>query len=402
MKKNNLIYLSFAFMLFFASFSLCDGWEKNADGWLYSQNGSYCFNTFIQDSGSTYYFDQNGKCVQNSWIKLSDDAWYYAGTTGKLYVDGIFHINDNMYYFDANGKLLKGWIDDTYYANEQGYLVIGWQQLPISKQGIVKQDETEAWYYFKSDGKKVAAENETYTTKTFEDRKYCFDQRGVLCVGWVQMKQEDPEIKGYMYFAEKETTQFKFGQAVVSTWYAAPSPTIANMSEEVAWYYFNSAGYPKCGQTENYQRTRIDNKYYLFNDFGNPVSGVRRVGENYYYFGNDRNDCSMKAGLVSVVDGSGVKNSYYFSSSGQGYSGVYNSKLYFHGLLQKADSLTKYEAFVVNSQMYLVNSSGVIAKNKKKVKDGDGNTWTTNSSGIVTDYEGGRISECIYPEPNVD
>lgn len=405
MKKTKILFLSLAFIILSLSTVFADGWNQDSTGgYKYEKNGSYCFNTFIDDNGNRYYVGSDGYRVTNTWIKLNDTDWYYAGSDGKLYKGGKKVINDNIYVFDDNGKLKKGWIDNLYYANDEGYLVKGWQQLPLDNNEIVRKgDDENGWFYFKEDGKKVYAENGGYLIRNFEDRKYCFDQRGVMQVGWVEMQSTNPRIKGCMYFADVETAKFKYGQAVTGTWYAAPSPSFANMSEEIAWYYFLPTGYPKCGQEDGYQKVRIDDKYYMFNDNGNPVSGVRKSGTEYYYFGNDKNDCSMKTGLKNIVDGSGSTNMYYFrENGGQGYTGVKDNRVFYKGRLQKADVGTKYQAFKVNGSLYLVNPSGFVAKNRKLVKDSDGNVWSTNSQGVVTYTSGGTESQLLMPEPNED
>lgn len=405
MRKTHLLFLYVVFAFWTATFAFANGWEKDDRGYKYQRDNSYCFNTFIEDGGYTYYIANDGYMVSKSWIKLSDSDWYYADSSGKIFKDGKKVIDNKIYIFDKNGKLKKGWIDGTYYANDQGYLVKGWQHIPVDTNEVVRKSEDDtAWFYFKEDGSKICAENTGVIVKTFDDRKYCFDERGIMQVGWVEVHEgQTPRIKGYMYFADQETSKFKYGQAITGTWFAAPSPDFANLSEEVAWYYFTMSGYPKCGAEDKYQKIRIDEKYYLFNDYGNPVSGVRKSGDSYYYFGDNRNDCSMKTGMRTVVDGSGTANTYYFREvSGEGYTGVKDNKIFYKGRLQKADKGTKYQAFKINGSVYLVNTQGILVKGKKNVKDADGYTWNTNANGIATSPDGGEYVENILPEPNED
>ena len=44
----------------------------------------------------------------------------------------------------------------------------------------------------------------------------------------------------------------------------------------------------------------------------------------------------------------------------------------------------KYAAIKVDNLTRLVNTNGVVMTNKKKIKDGDGCAWSTNSGGVVT------------------
>ena len=51
----------------------------------------------------------------------------------------------------------------------------------------------------------------------------------------------------------------------------------------------------------------------------------------------------------------------------------------------------------------MVNASGTILKNRKKVKDGDGSAWSTNSSGIVTYHdEDADYTTPSAPELSID
>ncbi|MBQ2204535.1 MAG: cell wall-binding protein, partial [Lachnospiraceae bacterium] len=160
----------------------------------------------------------------------------------------------------------------------------------------------------------------------------------------------------------------------------------------------------RCAQEGKYMKVRFNDKTYLFNEFGYAVYGIHVVNNEYYYFGSGVSDCSMKTGLLNYdVDGTNDGASFFFQDDGIGLSGVKNNKLYYKGKLQMASSEQKYAAFKVNNLIYLVNSSGSIMKNKKKVTDGDGCKWSTNSGGVVTyKEEGADYTEAAPPELSND
>ena len=85
------------------------------------------------------------------------------------------------------------------------------------------------------------------------------------------------------------------------------------------------------------------------------------------------------------IDDGGEMREILFTSTGRGYTGVYNNYLYYMGKLQKADSGSKYEVFTIqdgdSSKNYVINTSGRIAKNTT-VKDRDGIKYKTNSGGV--------------------
>ncbi len=96
----------------------------------------------------------------------------------------------------------------------------------------------------------------------------------------------------------------------------------------------------------------------------------------------------MKTGIFNRdIDGSEDGASFYFEEDGRGYTGVKNGKLYYKGKLQMADPEQKYAGIQVNNLIYLVNSSGVVQKNKKNIKDADDYRWSTNSTGVVTNKD---------------
>ena len=119
-----------------------------------------------------------------------------------------------------------------------------------------------------------------------------------------------------------------------------------------------------------------------------------------YYFGT-RAQSAMLKGKHNVDEGSNTVQ-YYFSSTGKGYTGVYENYLYYMGKLQKADSGSRYEVFTIwtgnNPKNYVVNSSGKIAKNTT-VKDRDGVKYKTNGSGILIKEDDEEVEGKTYKSP---
>lgn len=109
----------------------------------------------------------------------------------------------------------------------------------------------------------------------------------------------------------------------------------------------------------------------------------------------------MLRGKQKIDDG-GEMREYYFTSTGRGYTGVYNNYLYYMGKLQKADSGSKYEVFTIqdgdSSKNYVINTSGRIAKNTT-VKDRDGIKYKTNSGGVLIEEDGDRVEGGTYSSP---
>ena len=327
---------------------------------------------------------------------------YYAGNDGVFKRDGAFDIDGYKYYLDVMGRLQKGWCGDNqeYYGDlEDGFLINGFQELEVPRDWATENEkEKTAWFYFDtSTCKRVYSENDPYISKMIGNRRYCFER-----TGWRLIRETEPAMKGWMYFVEETTDEFKFGEAVTDTWYSVEPPTEILPSMEVRFFYFNGQGQPRTAPVGKYQKVRLGDKTYLFNEYGYAVYGIRKVDNEYYYFGNSDADCSMRVGKYTLQDSLGNRYHYYFKDSGEGYTGVHQNKLYYKGLLQTAGEYTKYEAIKVDGIVRLVNESGTIMKNKKMVKDASGVVWSTNSSGIVTYTDEGVVNEPTFPLVNED
>ena len=339
-------------------------WKKGADNlWRYlNGNGEMAVNTWVDN---TYYMDSNGILVTDKWMKFQESGsseykWYYFGSSGKAIMDNWSKINNKWYYFDSNGEMQTGWVlDNMYYCGTDGAMRTGWQKLfppdsdydPDRVSPGDEDDDGKRWYYFSDSGKKYMPKETSgdYGTYKIDGVAYCFDSDGALQTGC-----------------------------------------------DVEWFYFSSNGTPKAGPKEGeattQNLTKINGKTYLFNDRGNPVYGLQkvRIGSTSeytsYYFG-DKKTSTMQKGKIKVTEGDGDEETYYFSDSGRGYTGVKDGYLYYMGKLQRAEDGVRYEPITIpagNSYTtYVVNASGKVAKNTT-VKNADGVKYKTSSSGSLT------------------
>ncbi len=133
MKKIIFGIFSCIFVFIFNSLNFTDGWVQNGGLYYYQQNDDYVKNQFVNTMDGSYYLDQNGIIISNNWVGFRDGRIYYAKEDGRIATKGETKINGNAYYFDRDGLLKKGWIDDIYYANDNGFLVTGFQELSIPK-----------------------------------------------------------------------------------------------------------------------------------------------------------------------------------------------------------------------------------------------------------------------------
>lgn len=390
-------------------------WRKGADNqWRYlNAQGVMAINTWADEN---YYVDSNGIMVTDKWMKLSkknpkwgeenEMVWYYFSGSGKAVSDGWVKIAGKYYYFDEDGEMQTGWVDDdTYYLGEDGAMRTGWLFLKdpdVDEDDEVipyQDDENSHWYYFQSSGKKYVPSitSGDYKLYKIEGSYYCFDSNGAMQTGWVDMKdKEDGSFENYRYFKNDGTVQTGW----LSTTPPEDDDYDLDLGVDVQWYYFSSTGVPKVGERMEDASTsdlvKINGITYLFNEKGNPVYGLRKlqIGSTgdyaFYYFGEDKATSSVVKGKVTVEEGDGSKNQFYFTESGnksgRGYNGVKDGYLFYMGKLQKAESGTKYEAIEVENKVYLVNTSGKIVKSGT-VKDANGTKFKTNSSGQITQVD---------------
>lgn len=383
-------------------------WRQGGDGlWRYIGNNGYMVtNTWVDDD--TYYVDTNGIMVAGKWLQVtntrSDDRdydWYYFTGTGKSVKNKWEKIADKWYYFDDTGVMQTGWVlDDMYYCGTDGVMVTGWQKLEPA-DGIddndysgpfEDEDDGKRWYYFGTNGKKVVpdSDGDNFKQKRINGVYYVLAEDGAMQTGWVCVTGDDSDnIEDYRYVDSNGTVRVG--------WYSIEPPEniMGGYDHDVEWFYFSNRGVPQTGPEKGAARSsdikKINGNSYLFNEKGVPVYGLQQVylssdGSEYtaYYFGS-RSQSSMLRGKQRIDEG-GTTVQYYFTSTGRGYTGVYENNLYYMGKQQKADSGSKYEVISIPDgdgyKNYVVNTSGRIAKNTT-VKDNDGIKYKTSSGGLL-------------------
>lgn len=371
-------------------------WRRGADNlWRYLDDyGHMAVNCWVDE---VYYVDANGIMLSGCWQQLyespygeTDDVhWYYFQDNGKAVADAWKKINDKWYHFDPNCIMETGWVDeDMYYCGDDGAALTGWNRLyppedEYAYWGPFDDSDGMYWYYFNSSGKKfVPTDGGEYMEKRINGAYYCFDSNGIMQTGWVPFSGGG-DISNYRFYLSD-------GRGVTG-WYSAepPAELYANYENDVEWFYFPKSAVPKVGSAELNTKdfVKINNKSFLFNANGNPVCGLQKVKigdtEDYcmYYFDEEKR--TAVTGKKEIDEGDGNVCTYYFSSNGRGYTGVYNNSLYYKGKLQMAENGLRYQAVNVNGQPYLVNESGRVTKSTSGVKDADGNKYITGTNGVI-------------------
>ena len=440
-----------------------DSWKKSGNNWYYlDSDGEMAIDQLIEDGDNYYYVDINGVMASNQWVAIeNEDAgeddepehyWYYFQANGKALTNGdndkvsLKTINGKKYAFDDEGKMLYGWVDDAsaerldntdgdgfrdadYYfgGEDDGAMTTGWLQIDITYDEAINDDykytaaafnddeDQTRWFYFKSNGKKIFAEDGDRTKdKTINGKKYAFDEYGAMVAEW-SLDEEDlgtnpqaftssvassAEVITGKAFDSKYTESWKYfssvedGARVSKGWFKVVPAEFLNEDkyndDEDFWYYADGSGNLYAGEFKT-----IKGKKYAFRNDGRMLNGLKFIKEDAdnqslsvyaddddtwnfdneddfldhaaefyepegykcFYFG-DGDDGAMRTNKTNVeIDGE--NHNFYFEKSGgnkgAGVTGEEDDKLYQSGMLLKADSDDKY---IVVEKTTHVNADG--------------------------------------------
>lgn len=364
------------------------------------------------------------------WDEDGDEQWYYFQATGKMAYDKKLTYKGSTYYFDGEGTMLTGWVsdsdgtiqsadsaepDETYFCDETGARIqSGWV---VSTEPGTDEDDADAdeyWYYLKSSGK-LATGKQT----NIKGQMYFFDGEGRMLSGWVAYdgdsyfeidgEDSDAELRADAYTAVYYCGGEDDGHAKKNKWMKLwrPADTYEEDSDVDSYWYWIAAdgkiyipsdadaeadrytlgdGEMEFQSTTTATKKKINSKEYFFNangemlsDFVKMTASNANIASGLYYFG-DEDDGSMKTGSQSVKDDNDETYKFYFgtkavSSTGEakgvGITGNKSGKLYFNGLLIRADDY-KYQTATIDGHTFIVNQNGSIQHSQVEYKeDGD-------------------------------
>ncbi|WP_027640286.1 hypothetical protein [Enterocloster clostridioformis] len=334
-----------------------DQWKKSGNNWYWLDgNGEMAIDQLIEDGDNYYYVDINGVMAANQWVAIDnedagqddepDHYWYYFQANGKALTQGdndkvsLKTVNGKKYAFDDEGRMLFGWVDEnsaervdntdgdafkegTYYfgGEDDGAMTVGWLQLDVTYDEatneeykytapVFNDDEDQTrWFYFKSNGKKIYAEDGDRTKdKTINGKKYAFDEYGAMVAEW-SLDEGDLEGKSLASYSDA----VKSGKINAGTASANDIVTgkAFNAKYSEAWKYFNSVddgarvskGWFKVVPAEylNDEKYNDDEDFWYYADgSGNLYAGEFKTikGKKYAF----RNDGRMLDGLKFIYE----------------------------------------------------------------------------------------------------
>lgn len=161
--------------------SVQSGWYQDGADWYFYSNGAPVKEQFLTLGGVTYYFDYDGKmCTgyraiqtnneteqyifgksgalqKNKWIKLYVNDWYYALNDGKL-AEGWKQIGGAWYWFDSSGRMKTGWAQINGKVNV--FREDGRWKYEVNKSGWFLECGT--WFYYQNGKPYTGWINNTY------------------------------------------------------------------------------------------------------------------------------------------------------------------------------------------------------------------------------------------------
>ena len=280
--------------------------------------------------GKKYYFEENGVMKHDTWqdtYYLTTKGWVATGwqtlkdnegneatfyfdpnTKNKTFgraLTGWRTISKKRYYFDDEGRMQRGWLDDTFYLKDDGAMATGWLNLGT--------EESPVWYYMDPNTKAKTYGRRLTGWRTIGGKKYYFEENGVMkhdtwqdtyylttkgwvATGWQTLK--DNEGNEATFYFDPNTKNKTFGRALTG-W-----RTISNKR-----YYFDDEG--------RMQRGWLDDTFYLKDD-GAMATGWLNLGTEgspvWYYMDPNAKAKTYGRRLTSWRTIGGKK--YYFDDNG--------------------------------------------------------------------------------------
>ncbi|SEU23190.1 N-acetylmuramoyl-L-alanine amidase family protein [Enterocloster lavalensis] len=362
-----------------------DSWKKSGDNWYWlDADGEMATDMLVEDDDNYYYVDENGAMVRNQWVAIEnedageedepDHYWYYFQANGKAYkrsddstTISAKTINGKKYAFDSDGKMLYGWVNDSFERDDEddawknceyyfggeddGAMAIGWQLISITDDEADRaqpgddfwDEDQDRWFYFKTSGKKQGES----TNKKINGKRYGFDESGRMVASWYidesvasattatkgevagEMGQGGAAYsKEFMYFSNPEDgARYTKGWFKVVPGYYLQQGKYEEDSEY--WYYADGDG----NLTTN-EIKKIKGKKYGFDNYGRMISGLALLQMNgdteiVSKIANDEGDYQYETedefdATVAKLAGEGELNTdagyrfYYFGGSDDG------------------------------------------------------------------------------------
>ena len=366
------------------------GWNKIGNDWYYfigdgemvvgmlhdnDYNASFIFDYrghmctgWKQFNGSWFYCEDTGKCA-TGWKKI-DGKWYYFDKSQDPYMyTGPQEVDGRCYLFGLDGSLQSGWVcwyGLWYYANADGTCAVGWKQID-GKWYYFKESEYTDPYLYRDGINKIG------------DNWYGFEKDGAMVTGWFNdygiERDGETLYLGDWYYFDKANGQARKGWAQIGNkWYyfqkldsTTPPYAFSGVHDiDGKFYYFDnqSLAMGSGGWIEKKYIYSNDSSWYYADNNGVLTTGWKKIGNDWYYFGDSSYDPYMHRGWIDI-DG----DEYYLGTNGKLVTGWFRE-------------VDRYSGYVYPEYHY-ADKNGVIAYNKWLTINGK-NYYIDDNANMVT------------------
>ncbi|MBR6484785.1 MAG: hypothetical protein IKT14_07165, partial [Clostridiales bacterium] len=314
--------------------------QINGEYYMFGSNGAMLTGfqkTNVYDEfSSVCYFDPETGIRVSGWKKIDGKYYYFGGYNDAMYKNSIQSIDDKYYCFGEDGALKTGWQSETdsyngtlkwYYFTTKGAYT-GWHNI------------SGKWYYFQENTGSYSSKPYMRTGScTIDEKRYLFDENGVMQTGWVD---------------------------------ASPS------DDYHMWYYYD----PETGAAPTGWKS-IGGKWYYFSDYGSVRTGIIFIDGSYYSF--DSNGAMQKNKWINLKEYYGYYEDtwLYFGSNGKAVTGwnQIGGKWYYFDPIQETEYGGYTQPTMVTGLQYIgksyffFNSSGVMQTGWQCETSGTHKTW---------------------------
>ena len=338
----------------------------------------------VNIEGKTYCFDENGKAV-TGWFTDADKKTYCFSDKDKTAVTGLKVIDGKKYFFDQNGVKTTGvvknkdgkyeYISDepvksefidiggvTYYIDENGYALTGLQTIGSDTYYFGKNATMLTGGYL-IDGKRYFFDVDTGKAKVGpykreNDKTYYYNGKNGVGTGLIKVGSElhlyDDEgieqygrklVNGKYYYFDKQTG------AAISGW----RDLITSSGNSYTSYYSPEDNAAVTGLQ------KIGNDYYLFDDNGYRLHGIRTVDGVYCLFDN---------------------------TTGKLYTGWYDNGSYLYYYDGLNGRIQGNKCVEIEGKNYFFNNSGVLCSGIRTTAEGKAMYFDPTDYSLVTGWVG--------------
>lgn len=203
-----------------------------------------------------------------AWEKDDSGTWHFYDSDNDLVTGEWRKDGGTWFYLDDEGDMLRNsWVDDESYVGDNGArLVNSWVRTTLSDDPSDPDEDGDYWFYFGSNGKKIADNSRKINGKT-----YFFDSDGKMEFGWFEKdgevyylgdEEDGARSDNKWLWLERPGSQDEDHSEAANTLGCTDDNT--DICDEEGWYWFGAGG----KLARDVKKKKINGRYYYINEHG--------------------------------------------------------------------------------------------------------------------------------------